>query len=183
MKSLLLIMAVGCALAFSVNAQTTTTNDENKDKATEQSAPATTTEKAKPSTGANIRSDEGRPGAQPAERENNRMSGPENQREGVNMHADTRVHENANAGPAVRATTVFRSGREVHESLSLHRGMRETTDVHFRIGTHPREWWLRTYSIVLMEGCHYFLADNGCWYPAYGFDPACNYTPGVVYCE
>ncbi|HLW34641.1 MAG TPA: hypothetical protein VKS98_03190 [Chthoniobacterales bacterium] len=75
------------------------------------------------------------------------------------------------------------NGREVHESLALHRGFRDRSDVHFSVGTHPRDWWLRTYSIVVMDGCHYYLADNGCWYPAYGFDPTCNFQEGVVYCE
>ena len=77
----------------------------------------------------------------------------------------------------------LKHGREMHESLALHRGFRERSDVHFSIGTHPRDWWLRTYSIVVMDGCHYYLADNGCWYPAYGFDPSCSFPDGVVYCE
>jgi hypothetical protein len=98
----------------------------------------------------------------------------------------TNVEQNANndeKGSVSHSTTVFRNGREVHESLALHRGFRDRSDVHFSIGAHPRDWWLRTYSIVVMDGCHYFLADNGCWYPAYGFDPSCNYADGVVYCE
>ena len=53
----------------------------------------------------------------------------------------------------------------------------------FQIGTHPRDWWLQTYSIVLIDSCHYYLADNGCWYPAYGFDPSCSFQSGVVYCD
>jgi hypothetical protein len=36
---------------------------------------------------------------------------------------------------------------------------------------------------VLISGCHYYLADDGCWYPAYGFDPSGNFEPGVVYCD
>ncbi len=100
---------------------------------------------------------------------------------GDERHSGARVDSESAA--VSHSTTVFRNGREVHESLALHRSTRERTDVHFSIGTHPRDWWLRTYSIVVMEGCHYFLADNGCWYPAYGFDPACNYPEGVVYCE
>jgi hypothetical protein len=99
---------------------------------------------------------------------------------GDERHSGARVDEK---GGVSHSTTVFRNGREVHESLALHRGFRERSDVHFSIGTHPRDWWLRTYSIVVMDGCHYFLTDNGCWYPAYGFDPSCNYPEGVVYCE
>ena len=86
-------------------------------------------------------------------------------------------------GTVSQSTTVFRNGQQTNERLSLHRSTRERTDTHFSIGTHDRGWWLRTYSIVLLDGCHYYLADNGCWYPAYGFDPACDYPPGVVYCD
>lgn len=86
-------------------------------------------------------------------------------------------------GAAVQTTTVFRNGRETSEHLALHRGTRERNDTHFAIGTHPRDWWLHTYSIVLISGCHYYLADNGCWYPAYGFDPSCSFPEGVVYCD
>ena len=86
-------------------------------------------------------------------------------------------------GTVSHSTTVFRNGQETQEHLALHRGFREKVDVRFSIGTHPRDWWLRTYSIVFIDGCHYYLADNGCWYPAYGFDPSCNYPEGVVYCE
>jgi hypothetical protein len=86
-------------------------------------------------------------------------------------------------GEAVQTTTVFRNGKQTSERLSLHRGTRDRADVHFSIGTHPRDWWLRTYSIVLISGCHYYLADDGCWYPAYGFDPSCNFPEGVVYCD
>ena len=93
----------------------------------------------------------------------------------------TRAEERG--GNASHGVTVFRKGHETTENLNLHRSTREQTDFHFSIGTHDRDWWLRSYSIVLMDGCHYYLADNGCWYPAYGFDPSCDYQPGVVYCE
>jgi hypothetical protein len=86
-------------------------------------------------------------------------------------------------GEAVQSTTVFRNGKQTSERLSLHQGTRDRTDVHFSVGTHPRDWWLHTYSIVLISGCHYFLADDGCWYPAFGFDPSCNFPEGVVYCD
>src|SRR5207244_11700357 len=69
-------------------------------------------------------------------------------------------------GTVSQSTTVFRKGQQTNERLSLHRSTRERTDTHFSIGTHDRTWWLRTYSIVLLDGCHYYLADNGCWYPA-----------------
>lgn len=114
-----------------------------------------------------------------------------NENANVNERENTRVKEHSNAQLDERTTTatghggvtVFRNGHETTENLNLRRMTRERTDVHFSIGTHPRDWWLSTYSIVLMEGCHYYLADNGCWYPAYGFDPSCNYSEGVVYCE
>jgi hypothetical protein len=86
-------------------------------------------------------------------------------------------------GQVSHSTTVFRNGRQTNERLDLHRSFREQNDVHFRIGFHDRDWWIRSYSIVLMDGCHYYLADDGCWYPAYGFDPSCNYPVGVVYCD
>ena len=87
------------------------------------------------------------------------------------------------SGGAVQTTSVFRNGKQTAERLSLHRGTRDQSDTHFAVGSHPRDWWLRTYSIVLISGCHYYLADNGCWYPAYGFDPSCNFPEGVVYCD
>ena len=87
------------------------------------------------------------------------------------------------SGTVSQSTTVFRNGQQTKERLSLHRSVRERTDTHFSIGIHERAWWLRTYSIVLIDGCHYYLADNGCWYPAYGFDPSCDFPPGVVYCD
>ena len=87
------------------------------------------------------------------------------------------------SGAAVQSTTVFRNGKQTSERLSLHQSTRSRTDVHFGIGTHPRDWWLHSYSIVLISGCHYYLADDGCWYPAFGFDPSCNFPEGVVYCD
>jgi hypothetical protein len=182
MKSL--SIAVGLAISLSVGAQTTT--DEQKQQPAEG-------QKVKTATEQDVQPTETKPGAQAPERAKTRTNveqkanRPESARanseekiRGDERHSGARVDEK---GSVSHSTTVFRNGREVHESLALHRGFRDRSDVHFSIGTHPRDWWLRTYSIVVMDGCHYFLADNGCWYPAYGFDPSCNYADGVVYCE
>jgi len=181
MKSLL--MAVGLAIAVSVGAQTTT--DEQQPQP-QQKAKTTKTEE-------NVQPSQTKQSVQPTERERTKtdvktdVNKPERTRvnseekiRGDERHSSARVDEK---GGVSHSTTVFRNGTETHESLALHRGFRERSDVHFSIGTHPRDWWLRTYSIVVMDGCHYYLADNGCWYPAYGFDPSCNYPDGVVYCE
>jgi glucose/arabinose dehydrogenase len=180
MKSLLI--ALGCALALSVGAQTTT--DE------QQQPPQP---KAKTNTEENVQPGETNKSVQPTERERTRtnVKTDVNKPEGTKVRSEERIRgDERHSGARVDAsanvshsTTVFRNGRETHESLALHRGFRDRSDVHFSIGTHPRDWWLRTYSIVVMDGCHYYLADNGCWYPAYGFDPSCNFPDGVVYCE
>ncbi len=184
MKSLLI--AVGLAIAVSVGAQTTT-DEQQQQQQPQQKAKTTKTEE-------NVQPGQTKQSVQPTERERTKtnvkekdVNRPENARvnaeekiRGDERHSGARVDEKSGV---THSTTVFRNGTEVHESLALHRGFRERSDVHFSIGTHPRDWWLRTYSIVVMEGCHYYLADNGCWYPAYGFDPSCNYSDGVVYCE
>ena len=192
MKSLLI--AMGLAIALSVGAQTTTTDEQQQQP--EQKAKTTRTEE-------NAQSGETKQNVQPTERERTRtnvntgersrtkVNTDVNRPEGAKVRSEERVRgDERHSGARVDAnatvshsTSVFRNGRETHESLALHRGFRERSDVHFSIGTHPRDWWLRTYSIVVMDGCHYFLADNGCWYPAYGFDPSCNFPDGVVYCE
>lgn len=177
---------MGLAIAVSVGAQTTT--DEQQQQPQQNAKTTKTEENVQPSqtTKQNV---------QPTERERTRtnvkekdinkpeertrVNGDERVR-GDERHSGARVDER---GAVSHSTTVFRNGTETHESLALHRGFRDRSDVHFSIGTHPRDWWLRTYSIVVMDGCHYYLADNGCWYPAYGFDPTCNFPEGVVYCE
>jgi hypothetical protein len=188
MKSLLI--AVGFAIALSVGAQTTPDEQQQpqqkgKTKTEENVQPGETKQNVQPGqTKQNVQPTER---AQPQTNVQKDVNKPEGARvktderiRGDERHSGARVEER---GEVSHATTVFRNGRETHESLALHRGFRERTDVHFSIGTHPRDWWLRTYSIVFIDGCHYFLADNGCWYPAYGFDPACNYPDGVVYCD
>lgn len=184
MKSLLI--AVGLAIAVSVGAQTPT--DEQQQQPQQKAKTTKTEENVQPSqtTKQNV---------QPTERERTRTNvkerdinkpeertrvNSEERVRGDERHSGARVDE---SGALSHSTTVFRNGTETHESLALHRGFRDRSDVHFSIGTHPRDWWLRTYSIVVMDGCHYYLADNGCWYPAYGFDPTCNFPDGVVYCE
>jgi hypothetical protein len=178
------LAAIGLAIAMSVGAQQTTTDEQQQQP---------TQPKAKTKTEENVQPGQIKEGVRPAERERTRTNVEQNTNEpaktrtnaeervrGDERHNGARVDEHANVS---HSTTVFRNGRETQEHLDLHRGFRERTDTHFSIGTHPRDWWLRTYSIVFIDGCHYFLADNGCWYPAYGFDPSCNYPEGVVYCD
>ena len=166
MKLFTLATAIMLGFAFSVGAQQQTTTDEQqqqppaKGKRVEQ----TTDQPAGPATGHSNR-EKMKDTSQPAQ-----------------MKAGANVSEKTGGG-AVQTTTVFRKGKQTSERLSLHRNTRDRADVHFSIGTHPRDWWLQTYSIVLVSGCHYYLADDGCWYPAYGFDPSCSFPEGVVYCD
>jgi len=159
MKLLSLMTAVGLGLTLPVGAQTTT--DEQKEQPVEKTKKETVEQPTRTE-------------------EHGKVSADTTKREG---EVKTDVHASAREGGATTATSVFRNGRETNEHLSLHRATRETSDTHFSIGTHPREWWLQTYSIAIFDGCHYYLADNGCWYPAYGFDPSCDFSPGIVYCE
>jgi hypothetical protein len=157
------LAAVGVAIALSVGAQTAP--DEKKQEPAQPEGKAkveqnTKADQEKTSTGAAIKQDE-------------RVNARSNEREGA------RVEE---GGKVSYSTTVFRNGRNSTERLALHRSFRERNDIHFGIGSHDRAWWLGRYSIVLMDGCHYYLADDGCWYPAYGFDRRCNYPVEVVYC-
>jgi hypothetical protein len=166
MKLFTLTTAIMLGFAFSVGAQQQTTTDEqqqqppSKGKQVEQ----TTDQPTGPTTGHSNRE------KVKQTNEDSRMKA------GANVSAKTE-------GGAVQTTTVFRNGKQTSERLSLHQGTRDRADVHFSIGTHPRDWWLRTYSIVLISGCHYYLADDGCWYPAYGFDPSCSFPEGAVYCD
>jgi hypothetical protein len=181
MKSVSLL-AVALLTALSVGAQT---NGENP-----VASPATT---GKPSTEENAKPNVAR--EQPAQApgheqvrttEHGKMKRSESAHEqaGVSTrgHADARVAAEPN-GKVTQSTTVFRHGRQTNEHLSVHRSVRERTDAHFNIGFHPRTWWLQTYTITLLDGCYYYLADDGCWYPAYGFEPGCSFPVGVVYCE
>jgi hypothetical protein len=164
--------AMGLALALSVNAQTTTTDE--KQQPAKQPAQQEENARAEQNTNVDQNTNAGQQKFSTS-REANRAKGRSKE------HKDIRSHERSMT--ASGGVTVFRGGRETKENLNLRRVTRDRSSVHFRIGTHPREWWIRTYSIVLMEGCHYYLAHDGCWYPAYGFDPGCNYPEGVVYCE
>ena len=179
---LLSLIVIGLVIALSGGAQTTT--DEKQ-----QPSPAQT-DKAK--TEENVKVNEGREvtrSVQPKESEGTRTSAQENatkqegvsEKVGAKQREGTRVQEKS--GNVSRSTTVFRNGRETKEQLSLHRSTRERTDVHFNIGIHDRAWWLASYTIVVMDSCPYYLADDGCWYPAYGFDPSCTFPEWVVYCE
>jgi hypothetical protein len=191
----LLFVAAGLAIALSVSAQNNP--DENKDQKekkerakTEQAAPGAETKGAKAGPQAHEHGDgqahQG-DGMQTKQREP-KAGGDEpatqsKTRESTKVDKKTRTSAGSKQeGATVRATTVFRGGKQTNEKLTLRRTTREKTDVHFSIGHHPRDWWLRTYTIVLLEGCYYYLADNGCWYPAYGFDPGCTFPVGVVFC-
>jgi len=180
---LLSLIAIGLVIALSGGAQTTT--DETQQPSPAQKEKATTEENA-----ANERREVTR-SVQSKESEGTRTSAQENatkqgdakvnEKVGAKEREGTRVQEKS--GSVSRSTTVFRNGRQTKEQLSLHRSTRERSDVHFNIGTHDRTWWLATYTIVVMDSCPYYLADDGCWYPAYGFDPSCTFPEGVVYCE
>jgi len=156
MKLLSLATAIGLGLALSVGAQPTT--DE------QQQLPVQKGKGAKVEQSTNV--------------QENVSTGTTHEKGKVRARVSSKQ-----GGSVSQSTTVFRKGQQTRERLSLHRNFRDRTDVHFSIGFHPRAWWLRTYSIALFDGCHYYLADNGCWYPAYGFDPACDFQPGVVYCD
>jgi hypothetical protein len=158
------LAAVGVAIALSVGAQTTP--DEKKQE------PAQSEGKAKKEQ--NTKGDQEKTSTGAAGKEDERGKTRSNEREGA------RVEE---AAKVSYSTTVFRNGRNSTERLALHRTFRERNDIHFGIGSHDRLWWLGRYSIVLMEGCHYYLADDGCWYPAYGFDRRCTYPVETVYCQ
>ena len=175
MKLFSLLTAIGLGLAFSVGAQDYQQQQQQQQPTDEQQMPTQKGKSAKVE--------------QTAEQPAGPVSGHPNSEkvkrsdDNSRMKAGANVSSKQQSGAASRSTTVFRNGQQTSESLTLHRSTRERTDVHFSVGTHPRDWWLRTYSIVLMDGCHYYLADNGCWYPAYGFDPSCNFPEGVVYCD
>src|SRR5207244_1463834 len=155
MKLFCLATSIGLGMALSVGAQTTT--DE------QQQQPAQPKGKAKVEQSTGV--------------QENVSTGT------VEEKGEVKAKASKQGGSVSQSTTVFRHGQQTSERLSLRRSVRERTDTHFSIGIHPRDWWLRTYSIVLLDGCHYYLADDGCWYPAYGFDPSCDYPPGVVFCD
>ena len=190
------LVAIGLALSLSVvGAQTTTDenqNQEQKEKAkTEENAKAH--KAVKPEVQTKERTEANQEGTNPKQRVNEKARTGNEKAESQNVRTEktgtrtetkssaTRTEKESNVSGG--GVTVFRNGHETTEHITLHRSTREQTDVHFSIGIHPRDWWLRTYSVVLMEGCPYYLADNGCWYPAYGFEPGCNYPVGIVFCE
>jgi len=173
MKLLSLITAIGLGIVVSVAAQTTTDEQQQqpptRNGKSTQAAQQNTDQPAGPVMGHSER-EKMKDTSQPAKMKSGGTS-------------TTSAKATSQGGAAVQSTKVWRNGKESSERLSLHRGTRDRGDVHFGIGTHPRDWWLHTYSIVLISGCHYYLADDGCWYPAYGFDPSCNFPEGVVYCD
>ncbi len=157
MKLFCLATAIGLGMALSVGAQTTT------DEQQQQQQPAQPKGKAKVEQSTGV--------------QENASTGT------VKEKGEVKAEASKQGGTVSQSTTVFRNGQQTKERLSLHRSFRERTDAHFSIGFHERVWWLRTYAIVFIDGCHYYLADNGCWYPAYGFDPSCDYPVGAVYCD
>ena len=173
MKLFSLATAIGLGIALSVGAQTTT--DEQQQQPAQPKGKGAKVEQstdAQENVSTGTATDQGKVRADT--REDTRVQEKGEVKAGVSSKE---------GGAVSQSTTVFRKGQQTNERLSLHRSVRERTDIHFSIGFHERAWWLSTYAIVLMDGCHYYLADNGCWYPAYGFDPACDYPPGVVYCD
>ena len=172
MKLFTLVTAIGLGLALSVGAQTYNNDQDQQQQQQQQQQPSKTT-KAQQNTEQPAGPAEGHPRGEKMKD----TSQPMKMKSGAAVNA-----KNAN-GATVQSTTVFRNGKQTSETLSFRQSTRDRTDVHFAIGTHPREWWLHTYSIAVISGCNYYLADDGCWYPAYGFDPSCNFPEGVVYCD
>ncbi len=173
-----LFMVVGLALTLSVGAQTTDEEKkpEKKGKAkTEEKAETVPQKSAQPNPPAKTHAH-----AQTTEH-GATMQSHEAGQANEKTHATHTTAKNEQGGGVVRSTTVFKNGHQTSENISVRRTTRETTDVHFAIGTHPRDWWLRSYTIVSFSGCYYYQADNGYWYPAYGFDSGCSYPVGVVY--
>lgn len=162
-----LITAIGLGFVISAAAQTTTDEQQQQppQKGKTTKSEQTTSQPAGPSMGHSER-EQVKDTSQPTK-----------------MKSGGAVSSKTQGGATVQSTTVFRNGKQTSERLSVHQGTRDRSDVHFQIGTHPRDWWLHTYSIAVFSGCHYYLADDGCWYPAYGFDPTCNFQEGVVYCD
>ena len=172
MKLLSLVTAIGLGIAFSVGAQEMPQQPQQQQQPTDEQQAPTKRGKTTVNQDTMVNQEPG-PATGHAQRTQTSEKGKLKAQAGVS----------AKEGTTVRSTTVFRNGQQTSESLTLHQSIRERTDVHFSIGIHPRDWWLRIYSIVLISGCHYYLADNGCWYPAYGFDPSCDFPSGVVYCD
>jgi predicted house-cleaning NTP pyrophosphatase (Maf/HAM1 superfamily) len=173
-------MVVGLTLALSVGAQTTEEEKKPEKKAkakTEEKAQAVPQKSAQPNPPAKTHSH-----AQTAEHGATMQSheaGQPNEKTHATQH--TAAKNGQQSGGVTRSTTVFKNGHQTSENISVRRTTVKTTDVHFAIGTHPRDWWLRSYTIVSFSGCYYYQADNGYWYPAYGFDTGCSYPVGVVY--
>src|SRR5262249_11486610 len=136
MKLLSLATAIVLGLALSVGAQTTTDEQQQQPPSKEKNKKVeqTTDQPAGPATGH----------SSPEKMKD--TSQPTRMKAGGTVNAKTE-------GGAVQTTTVFRNGKQTSERLSLHQGTRDRTDVHFSIGTHSRDWWLQTYSIVLISGC------------------------------
>src|SRR5262245_58478912 len=150
-----LLVAAGLAIALSVSAQNNP--DENKEQK-EKKEKANTEQTASPGQHQGAKS-----GMSPQQHETRQHAGMQTKQHEptgagdqpaaqAKMHDRTKVNEKTRTGAeakqeggAVRTTTVFRNGKQTSEHLTLRRSTRERTDVHFSIGTHPREWWLRTY--------------------------------------
>lgn len=64
----------------------------------------------------------------------------------------------------------FFHDKEIHRRQDY-----DHNDRHFRIGSHDRSWYYSRYrNVILIDGCWYY-EDGGMFWPAYGFDPSCQY--------
>src|SRR5438034_9676684 len=115
MKLFSLAAAIGLGIALSVGAQTTT------DEQQQQQQPAQPKGKAKVEQSTGV--------------QENASTGT------VKEKGEVKAEASKQGGTVSQSTTVFRHGQQTSERLSLRRSVRERTDTHFSIGTHPRDWW------------------------------------------
>lgn len=89
----------------------------------------------------------------------------------VRQHSEARVEQRAEN----RGGKFFFRDREIHR----HPGF-DHNDWHFRIGHHDRTWYYTHYqTIIFVDGCWYY-EDGGFLWPAYGFDPTCDYPDQFI---
>jgi hypothetical protein len=102
----------------------------------------------------------------------------------------SRTDVNINAQPTYENRTVTthheeraenRGGKFFFHDREIHRhpGF-DHSDWHFRIGHHDRNWYYEHYqTIIFVDGCWYY-EDGGFLWPAYGFDPSCDYPDQFI---
>lgn len=89
----------------------------------------------------------------------------------VREHSETQIEQRAEN----RGGKFFFHDREIHR----HPGF-DHNDAHFRIGHHDRAWYYSHYSnVIFIDGCWYY-EDGGLFWPAYGFDPTCDYPDQFI---